>query len=84
MKELSFPEKSEKKLTFIFPVDTGRKLNVHKTFKRRPGRLWTSYVRSIDVLYLCGSDFLSSFFFVIYFIVQEFAPFKEKRRIVKI
>ena len=21
------------------PVDTGRKLNVHKTFKRRPGRL---------------------------------------------
>ena len=22
-----------------FPVDTGRKLNVHKTFKRRPGRL---------------------------------------------
>ena len=26
--------------TFIqFPVDTGRKLNVHKTFRRRPGRL---------------------------------------------
>ena len=23
----------------IFPVDTGRKLNVHKTFRRRPGRL---------------------------------------------
>ena len=22
-----------------FPVDTGRKLNVHKTFGRRPGRL---------------------------------------------
>ena len=22
-----------------YPVDTGRKLNVHKTFKRRPGRL---------------------------------------------
>ena len=21
-----------------YPVDTGRKLNVHKTFKRRPGR----------------------------------------------
>ena len=21
------------------PVDTGRKLNVHKTFRRRPGRL---------------------------------------------
>ena len=24
---------------FLFPVDTGRKLNVHKTFRRRPGRL---------------------------------------------
>ena len=23
----------------IDPVDTGRKLNVHKTFRRRPGRL---------------------------------------------
>ena len=23
----------------IFPVDAGRKLNVHKTFRRRPGRL---------------------------------------------
>ena len=23
----------------IIPVDTGRKLNVHKTFRRRPGRL---------------------------------------------
>ena len=27
-----------------FPVDTGRKLNVHKTFRRRPGRL-------LDVLF---------------------------------
>ena len=25
--------------TTIYPVDTGRKLNVHKTFRRRPGRL---------------------------------------------
>ena len=24
---------------FLVPVDTGRKLNVHKTFRRRPGRL---------------------------------------------
>ena len=24
---------------FSYPVDTGRKLNVHKTFRRRPGRL---------------------------------------------
>ena len=22
-----------------YPVDTGRKLNAHKTFRRRPGRL---------------------------------------------
>ena len=25
--------------TRTFLIDTGRKLNVHKTFKRRPGRL---------------------------------------------
>ena len=24
---------------YHYPVDTGRKLNVHKTFRRRPGRL---------------------------------------------
>ena len=27
------------------PVDTGRKLNLHKTFKRRPGRLLTVLCR---------------------------------------
>ena len=26
-------------MTSYYPVDTGRKLNVHKTFRRRPGRL---------------------------------------------
>ena len=26
-------------LKILDPVDTGRKLNVHKTFRRRPGRL---------------------------------------------
>ena len=26
-------------LTLLIPVDTGSKLNVHKTFRRRPGRL---------------------------------------------
>ena len=41
-------------------VDTGRKLNVYKTFRRRPWEdvldvFWTSYVRSIYVLCLCGS-----------------------------
>ena len=37
----SFSLKSEtnEQMCFIYPVDTGRKLNVHKTFKRRPGRL---------------------------------------------
>ena len=28
-----------RKLLYDVPVDTGRKLNVHKTFRRRPGRL---------------------------------------------
>ena len=23
----------------VYPIDTGRKFNVHKTFRRRPGRL---------------------------------------------
>ena len=32
-----------------FPIDTGRKLNVHKTFRRRPGRL--TYVRFISSVY---------------------------------
>ena len=35
----------------LIPVDTGRKLNVHKTFRRRIERL---YVRSIYVLRLLG------------------------------
>ena len=26
-------------VVILIPVDTGRKLNVHKTFRRRPGRL---------------------------------------------
>ena len=34
---------NQKKVTvffqFYYPVDTGRKLNVHKTFRTRPGRL---------------------------------------------
>ena len=38
-----------------YPVDIGHKLNVHKTFRRRPGRLLnTSNVRSIYVLCLQG------------------------------
>ena len=36
------------------PVDTGHNLNVHKTFRRRPGRIRTSYVRSVYVLCLWG------------------------------
>ena len=34
--ESSFPQICR---TCMIPVDTGRKLNVHKTFRRRPGRL---------------------------------------------
>ena len=29
------------------PVDTGRKLNVHKTFRRRPGRLYVQFTSCI-------------------------------------
>ena len=32
------------------PGHTGRKLNVHKTFRGRPGRLLNAYVRSVYVL----------------------------------
>ena len=35
-------------------VDTGRKLNVHKTFRRCPGRLLNALLRSIYVLCLRG------------------------------
>ena len=31
-------EKCKQKATSIIPVDTGRKFNVHKAFKRRPER----------------------------------------------
>ena len=34
----------------IFSLDTGRHLNVHKTFRRHLGRLWTSYICSTYVL----------------------------------
>ena len=40
------------KTSFYFPVDTGRKLNVHKTLRRRPGRLLnvlcTFYLRPVS------------------------------------
>ena len=36
------------------PVDTGRKLNVHKTFRRRPGRLLNVLCTFNYVLYLQG------------------------------
>ena len=38
-----------------YPVDTGRKLNVHKTFRRRPGRLlnvlWPFNLRPVSTGY---------------------------------
>ena len=41
-------------LRIHFPVDTGRKLNVHKTFRRCPGRLmyvqFASYVYGVSFL----------------------------------
>ena len=32
------------KIIFKHPIDTGRKLNLHKTFRRRPGRLLNLYM----------------------------------------
>ena len=37
-----------------FPFDTGRKLNVDKTFRRRSDIFWTSHVRSVFIL--CPGD----------------------------
>ena len=31
--------KEEKSIIYYYPVDTGHKLNLHKTLRRRPGRL---------------------------------------------
>ena len=44
------------------PVDTGRKLNVHKTFRRPPGCLLNVLrTRSIYVLFLRGYGFFCLF-----------------------
>ena len=43
-------------------IDTGRKLNVYKTFRRRPGRLLkVLYVRSIYFLCLLGWQSIGTF-----------------------
>ena len=43
--EFSFSTPATLFQKFLYPVDTGRKFNVHKTFRRRPGRL-------MNVLYM--------------------------------
>ena len=47
-----------------YPGDTGRKLNVHKTFRRRPGRLmyvqFTSCVYWVIMKSFIGSSFLQN------------------------
>ena len=48
-------------VVFNFPVDTGRKLNVHKTFRRRPGRL-------LNVLCTFNLRPVSTGFFIAFFI----------------
>ena len=48
-------------------VDTGRKFNVHKTFRRRPGRLLnvlcTFNLRPLSTgwYYMCNSDIINKF-----------------------
>ena len=48
------------KTTVNNPVDTGRKLNVHKTFRRRPGRLLnvicTFNLRPVSTENLCFTE----------------------------
>ena len=48
------------------PVDTGRKLNVHKTFKKRPGRLLsvlcTFNLRPVSTGFMGDFSFLSNVF----------------------
>ena len=39
----------EKDISKVDPLDTGRKLNVHKTFRGRPGRLM--YVQFTSCVY---------------------------------
>ena len=56
---------SEPNMKKILPVDTGRKLNVHKTFRRRPGRLLNVLcafnLRPVSTVYgLSKLDFLVS------------------------
>ena len=43
-------------LLMPYPVDTGRKLNLHKTFRRRPGRLM--YVQFTSCVYWVVNQFL--------------------------
>ena len=59
---------------FSNPVDTGRKLKVHKTFRKRPGRplnvLCTFNLRpvSTEKLFLsCGAELLNNFLGGLYF-----------------
>ena len=56
--------------SYLFPVDTGRKLNVHKTFRRRPGCLLnvlcTFSLRPVPTGLLC-------FFFYVNFLSRKFA-----------
>ena len=44
-----------------FPVDTGRKLNLHKTFRRRPGRL-LNVLCTFNLHILCLLGFISLHF----------------------
>ena len=48
----------------IFPVDTGRRLNVHKTFRMRPGR---SIMYKKRIMYV---HFTSCVYWVYHFIYQ--------------
>ena len=42
--------------SFAYPVDTGRKLNVHKTFKRRPGLHLNLYLLSVYQYFIANEN----------------------------
>ena len=54
--------KGKKQISTTIPLDTGRKLDVHETFRRCPGCLWTYHVRSIYVLCPGGSKLIEVMF----------------------
>ena len=73
----------------VFPVDTGRKLNVHKTFRRRPGRLLnvlcTFNLRLVSTgslyIFFCNISFYQYFkkCFMLYIVIFRYVLYRGSR-----